>query len=125
MAPLDKAALRRALRDRYPWLDDTDRGPRAVDAGECDRCGAEARLVTTCGPIAWAALGRRCVAELGLDVWCEGHAGEGGAILDWAGRLPAEADDVARLWWVATGEVQVDPVLLDAARRLALPVPSA
>jgi hypothetical protein len=38
--------------------------------------------------------------------------------------LPAEADDVARLWWVATGEVRLDPALVvAAAERLALPAP--
>ncbi|MBA2730341.1 MAG: hypothetical protein H0U48_06285 [Euzebyaceae bacterium] len=40
--PLDKPGLRRALRQRYAWLDHPDLGPAAVDAGECDRCGAEA-----------------------------------------------------------------------------------
>ena len=118
---LDKAALRQALRARYPWLAATDHGPQAVDAGECDRCGAEARLVTTCGPIPWAALGRRCAADLGLDAWCDGHADTGRAVLDWLAGLPEEADEVARLWWVATGEVRPDPTLLAAARRLALP----
>lgn len=123
MHPIDKPALRQALRVRFPWLGATERGPRAVDAGECDRCGAEARLVPTCGPIAWAALGRRCTTELGEQAWCDGHGPEAAATLAWLAALPDVADVVARLWWVATGEVQLDPGLLAAARRLALPVP--
>lgn len=106
---LDRAALRRALRRRYPWLDATDVGPRAVEAGECDRCGTEARLVATCGPVGWHALGRRCATEVGTDAWCEGHHAAGLARLRWLAGLPPEADLVARLWWVATGEVRADP----------------
>lgn len=120
MHPIDKPALRQVLRARYPWLAATDRGPQAVEAGECDRCGAEARLVATCGPIAWATLGRRCAADLGPDAWCPGHAEEAAATLAWLAALPDEADDVARLWWVATGEVRLDPALAVIARRLAL-----
>lgn len=117
----DRAALRSALAARYPWLAETVVGPRAVEAGECDRCGGEARLVETCGPVAWAAIGRGCARELGPAAWCDGHAAQAGDALAWLSRLPPEADDVARLWWVATGEVRPDPALLRAARRLRLP----
>ncbi|MGH8932806.1 MAG: hypothetical protein ACRDZO_19840 [Egibacteraceae bacterium] len=111
---------------RYPWVDCTEFGPRAVEAGECDRCGAEARLVAPCGPpprgVAGArpgwALGRRCALECGLDAWCSGHETEGQRALAWLSALPPEADDVARLWWVATGEVRVDGELLRRAQRL-------
>lgn len=48
--PLDKSALRVALLARYPWLAESDVGPRSVEAGECDRCENEARLVAPCGP---------------------------------------------------------------------------
>lgn len=126
--------LRRALLARYPWLDDADHGPRSVEAGECDRCGAEARLVGPCGPPPADAvrvglgpdwgLGRRCAAELGVGGWCDGHEDEALAALRWLAALPPEADDVARLWWVATGEVRVDPAILGIARRLALPAPA-
>jgi hypothetical protein len=105
-----RARLRAALRARYPWLDHTDLGPRSVTAGECGRCGTEARLVATCGP-GPHELGRRCVAVLGTDAWCEGHRDQALAAIDWLARLPAEADDVARLWWVATGEVRLDVAL--------------
>jgi hypothetical protein len=125
------ANLRAALLQRYPWLGATELGPQAVEAGECDRCGAEARLVAPCGPPPddapgrvgpdWA-LGRRCALELGPDGWCGGHEAEAGDALEWLGALPDEADDVARLWWVATGEVRVDPAILGSARRLALPL---
>lgn len=126
--------LRETLRARYPWLDETDVGPRSVEAGECDRCQAEVRLVEPCGPLPelavpasrdWA-LGRRCVIELGGDAWCDGHRAEGVAARRWLARLPEEADDVARLWWVATGEVQLDPeVVRHLTVRLGLPASSA
>jgi hypothetical protein len=129
---MDKAALRRALRTRYPWLDAADIGPRSVEAGECDRCGAEARLVAPCGPpprggvarvgADWA-LGRRCALALGVDGWCAGHEVEAEWALAWLGALPSEADGVARLWWVATGEVRLDATLLRRARELLAFVP--
>lgn len=117
----ERAALRDALRARYPWLDEERFGPRAVEAGECDRCRAEARMVTTCGPVAWPALGRRCAAEVGADAWCDGHRDEREQALAWLADLPDLADKVARLWWVSTGEVKLDPALLDGLRREALP----
>lgn len=110
--PFERQRLRAALRERYPWLGSVDVGPQAVEAGECDRCGAEARLVETCGPIAWQYLGRRCAAELADDAWCDGHAEQADSALRWLARLPDEADTVARLWWVATGEVTLDPALV-------------
>lgn len=123
-APIDRDKLRAALRDRYPWLDSVEVGPRAVEAGECDRCGAEARLAETCGPVAWQYLGRRCASELGADAWCEGHADEAADTLEWLAGLPDEADTAARLWWVATGEVTLDPGLVtERARTLRLPLP--
>ncbi|MDQ3710263.1 MAG: hypothetical protein M3387_13335 [Actinomycetota bacterium] len=105
--PLDKPGLRRALRQRSAWLDHHDLGPAAVDAGECDRCGAE--------------------APVDLDLWTECyrlrlHERGGGRDLGLAGAVPAEADDVARLWWAATGEVRLDPAgALTLATRLRLP----
>jgi hypothetical protein len=128
--------LRRALLGRYPWLADLDHGPQSVEAGECDGCGAEARMVAPCGPPPvrsgpaatrrgpdWA-LGRRCAGELGVEGWCDGHEDEAHIALGWLAALPEEADDVARLWWVATGEVRVDPSIIGTARRLALPEPA-
>lgn len=109
--PLDRDARRRlqaALREVHPWLADTEHGPQAVEAGECDRCGNEARLVMTCGPVAWHRIGRRCASELGVDAWCDGHRDDAEAALAWVAALPDEADDAARLWWVATGEVRLD-----------------
>lgn len=117
----ERAALRDALRARHPWLDAEDLGPRSVEAGECDRCGAEARLVSTCGPTPWPALGRRCAAEVGVEAWCDGHQDEAERALRWLETLPDAADQAARLWWVATGEVRLDPALLEGLRRAALP----
>lgn len=115
-----KPALRAVLLARYRWLDATDVGPRSVEAGECDRCDQEPRLVQTCGP-GPVALGRRCAAQLGADVWCAGHRDEAEAALAWLACLPDEADRVARLWWVATGELRVDPALLTRSPLLESP----
>ena len=107
----DRRRLAAALRERYQWVTDTRFGPSAVEAGECDGCGQEARLVATCGPGA-VYLGRRCALAGGADVWCAGHADDAVACGAWLCELPAEADLVARLWWVATGEVRIDPALV-------------
>ncbi len=124
MTPLDatrRRELRLALARSYPWIDDPDVGPQAVEAGECDRCGAEARLVTTCGPTSWAALGRRCAAAVGLGGWCDGHADAAARWLTSLRALPDEADTVARLWWVATGEVRMDDTAITPLVASALP----
>lgn len=123
----DRAALRRVLRAHYPFVTATEWGPAAVAAGECDRCGEEPRMVQPCGPPPddlpapatpdWA-LGRDCAAAVGPAGWCDGHTEEAEEALDWLARLPDDADDVARLWWIATGEVRPDPLLLPRARAL-------
>jgi hypothetical protein len=115
------ALLRAALLERYPWMSSTEMGPQAVEAGECDRCGHEARLVLTCGPSAALSLGRRCALAAGADAWCEGHQQEAEAALAWLAALPDEADDAARLYWVATGEVRLDPQLRRRGGQLGLP----
>jgi hypothetical protein len=97
------------LVERYAWLrmgQAPEVGPLTVDAGECDRCGREPRLVEVCGPLPWTAIGRRCASELGAQAWCDGHAEQADRNLRTLRGLPAEADVVARLWWVATGEVR-------------------
>jgi hypothetical protein len=134
VADLDRGALRLALLAVHPWVAGTDVGPQAVSAGECDGCGQEARLVQPCGPPPpgvrspdWA-LGRRCALAAGVDGWCGGHEDEADAVLRQLAALPAEADDVARLWWLATGEVRPDPTLVRAARALlpsATPAPAS
>lgn len=116
-----RRALRAALIDRYPWIADHDVGPQAVEAGECDRCGSEARLVATCGPTRWAGLGRRCAAVVGRQAWCDGHADDAARWLVRLRGLPDEADTVARLWWVATGEVRMDPAGVAPLLARALP----
>ena len=124
MIPLgaaERTALRMALLQCYPWVADDVVGPGAVEAGECDRCRVEPRLVTTCGPTAWAALGRRCALQVGVEAWCDGHVPEGKSWLAALRGLPAEADAVARLWWVATGEVRLDVSVIEPLRRRALP----
>ena len=124
MVDIDRPALRRARLRAYPWLADTDHGPQAVTAGECDVCGEEARMVQPCGPPPqgvsspdWA-LGRRCAAASGVDGWCAGHEEEAAHALQWLAALPEEADQVARAWWLATGEVRPDPALIRSATAL-------
>lgn len=122
MKATTRAALRTALTSRYPWLSDRRCGPGAVEAGECDRCGAEARLIATCGPGHEQYLGRRCLFASGEDAFCDGHGAQARAAVGWVRTLPEEADVVARLWWVATGEVRLpaDEVNI-AAVQLGLP----
>jgi hypothetical protein len=124
VTPLDadrRRALRAALIARYGWIDHDDVGPRAVEAGECDRCGREPRMVTTCGPTRWSGLGRACALDVGQPAWCDGHADQAAGWLAQLAALPDEADVVARLWWVATGEVRLDPAAVDPLLRTALP----
>lgn len=127
MSDLDRPRLRSVLRLHYRWIDDEAYGPRTVDAGECDRCRRQPRLVPTCGPTAWTALCRGCALHVGEEAWCAGHAEEGRAVLDGLGSLPDEWDTVVLLWWVATGEVRLDQLVdarterVPAAVRAALP----
>lgn len=106
---IDRPALRRALQDAAPWLEATDVGPRAVDAGPCDRCHDQPRLLPTCGPDAPGAVCRSCAQRLGDAGWCDGHRDDGRAARRWAARLPERWADVVVLWWVATGELGLDP----------------
>ena len=104
----DRADLRGRLRVLAPWLDATDVGPRAVDAGNCDRCGAPPRLLPTCGPAGWAALCRDCATAVGDEGWCDVHLDDGRAARSWAAALPDRWADVVVAWWVATGELRLD-----------------
>lgn len=104
----DRHRLQAALTAAYRWLDEPEWGPRSVVAGECDRCELAPRLVPTCGPVAWVALCRDCTLEVGREAWCDGHAAEGEDILEAVRNLPAEWRSATILWWVATGEVQLD-----------------
>jgi hypothetical protein len=116
---LDRPSLRSALLEAEPWLADPARGPRAVDAGACDRCGELPRLLPTCGPAAAGAVCRPCAVEAGLDAWCDGHREEGREALRWALRLPAHWDVAVSLWWVATGELRaIEPRALRRAPTL-------
>jgi hypothetical protein len=97
------AELRASLERAHPWL--ADERFRDVSAGDCDRCGAEPRLVRTCGPGA-GELGRACATE---DDFCAGHADEGAATVAWLASLPEDADEIAVLWWYGTGELRYRP----------------
>ncbi|MDX1658849.1 MAG: hypothetical protein R3343_08520 [Nitriliruptorales bacterium] len=103
---LDREGLRRALRTAYPWIGDEAFGPRTVDAGECDRCRKQPRLVPTCGPVGWRALCRECALEVGTDAWCDGHLADGREILGAIEELGGDWATVVLLWWIATGEVR-------------------
>ena len=103
----ERRELRRELASRLPLLTDPEVGPSTVEAGECDRCGIEPRVVSPCGPLPWAALGRRCALELGVEAWCDGHRDDARRALEQLAGLPEDVDRLVRLWWVATGEVRV------------------
>ena len=105
----DRRQQRSALSAAAPRLQHDEAGPRAVDAGQCDRCDVRPRLLPTCGPVAWRALCRDCGLEVGLDGWCDGHAEDARALLAWAADLPAWWGDAGVLWWVSTGEVGAPP----------------
>lgn len=122
---LDRRELQAALAAAYPWLEDPDVGPRAVDAGECDRCGRHPRFVPTCGPTSVEAVCPVCATEAGISLWCEGHAGTGRSVLAALSSLPEEWDVATRLWWVATGEVRLDTLVLPPAARLPAGVRAA
>lgn len=111
MTPAQRSDLRRALLEVEPWLGATEVGPRAVDAGPCDRCGELPRLLPTCGPVAWPALCRSCGGQVGLEAWCDGHQDEGRWALAWATSLPDHWDRAVTLWWVATGEIALDALV--------------
>lgn len=81
-------------------------------------------MVTTCGPTRWASLGRACARDVGIRAWCDGHADDAAVWLERLQALPDEADTVAQLWWVATGEVRLDPAVVGPLVARALPGPA-
>lgn len=115
--PQLRRRLRTVLVETAPWLANPDRGPSSVAAGECGRCDRRPRLVTTCGPGApEAELCGPCAVEVGVDAWCDGHVDDAEALLAWIATLPDDWPALARLWWVATGEIGLDPALLGPGR---------
>lgn len=62
-------------------------------------------MVQTCGP-GGGEYGRECARE---EDWCDGHADEAADALAWLRALPPDADQIAYLWWLATGEVRRSP----------------
>jgi len=119
----ERRALRAALVVAAPWLEHSEAGPRAVDAGQCDRCHDHPRLLPTCGPGPWRALCRDCGLEIGTDGWCDGHAEDAAALLAWADDLPPWWGDAVVLWWLSTGEVETAPP--SVTDRLPTPVLAA
>jgi hypothetical protein len=45
---------------------------------------------------------------VGTDAWCDGHQDDARDLVAWASALPPHVDLVITLWWVSTGEVQLD-----------------
>ncbi len=108
---MDRAArrhLQTALLTVAPWLEATEVGPRAVEAGRCQACDVRPRLLPTCGPGMPDAVCRDCALQLGEDGWCEGHQAAGEAARGWASALPERWADLVVAWWVTTGEVRAD-----------------
>lgn len=106
---LDRAARRRlraALETDAPWLTDPVVGPTTVDAGSCDLCGDQPRVVATCGPAPARTLCVTCIDEVGADGWCDGHDDVAAAARAWAAAVPAWWADAVVLWWLSTGEVR-------------------
>ena len=125
MEAAQRAQLRAELVARFGWLANPEVGRSAVEAGECDQCGTEPRMVQTCGPGSAIALGRRCAVAAGEGAWCDGHGDEAAAALAFLMQLPEIADTVARMWWVATGEIALPPeTVVDGLHRLALTSPA-
>ena len=112
MAGVDRRALRRAILTAAPWIADDERGPQAVAAGRCDRCGEHPRLLPTCGASGFEALCRDCGLELGDEAWCEGHRDDGDRARSWAMALPEDWAAAVVLFWVATGELRLDDQVL-------------
>jgi hypothetical protein len=107
-----KPELKARLLREYPWLGHDEYGPRNVVAGDCDRCHAEARLVETCGPDG-GSYGRRCARE---EDWCDGHQTQAAQAIQWLTALPDDADQIAYLWWLSTGELRYSGTEVDRSR---------
>lgn len=122
---LDRRELRRALAEVAPWLEDSDLGPRTVDAGTCPRCETLPALVPTCGPATWAALCASCAVAVGEDAWCDGHRDDAEAALAKVAALPARWPDLVVLFWVATGELDVEATPRASTELLPEPVRTA
>lgn len=113
-----RRGLRDALLDVAPWLGDDTFGPRTVDAGPCDVCGNQPRLIATCGPNA-AARCRDCVDAHGDAAWCDGHREVAAAARAWLAQLPDWWAPAVTAWWIATGEVR------PGRTRIALAAPTS
>lgn len=61
------------------------------------------------------AVCRDCAETLGDAGWCDGHVAEGREARTWARHLPDRWADAVTLWWIATGEVRLDPAAVDPA----------
>lgn len=116
---MDRRTLRRVVAEMAPWTTDPDTGPAAVDAGECDRCGADPRWVTTCGAQPWPAICRDCLLELGPEAFCDGHREEALGHVAAARALPDDWATITRLAWIASGEVRAGDDWVTLVRNLA------
>lgn len=96
-----------------------------MEAGSCDRCGQQPRLLATCGPDAPGAVCRDCALNIGEHGWCDGHHAEGALDRRWAAALPERWGDAVVLWWIATGEVREVPASARALTETALIDPDA
>lgn len=117
-----------ALVAAQGWLDDAEFGPTSVDAGSCDRCARAPRLVAPCGPVPWRGVCRDCLLQVGPAAFCPGHEAFAVDVTARARALPPTWATLARLTWVARGEMDADPAFLaeavDVLRDVDAPVRS-
>lgn len=103
--------LRQLIRDRLPWVTDTQVGPTTIDAGPCGACGVAPAVVAVCGPVGFQSVCATCCVDATEELFCAGHAEDAAYAKAYCTSLPDNWAQCVLLWWIATGEIQVADVL--------------